>query len=72
MKKSFKEKNRIENKVRKGRTTKLTKRDKRFIIIRKYVKNPRFSAVKVTVEFNEKLSLLFLLKLFDELSEKLG
>ncbi|GBM92328.1 hypothetical protein AVEN_136372-1 [Araneus ventricosus] len=53
--KRFKEENRIENKVRKGRPAKLTKRDQRFII-RKFVKNPRFSALKVSAEFNEKFS----------------
>ncbi|GBN74525.1 hypothetical protein AVEN_245289-1 [Araneus ventricosus] len=51
--KRFKEENRIENKVRKGRQAKLTKRDQRFII-RKFVKNPRLSALKISVEFNEK------------------
>ncbi|GBM69178.1 hypothetical protein AVEN_91760-1 [Araneus ventricosus] len=53
--KSFKEENRIENKVRKGRPAKLTKRDQRFII-RKFVKNPHLCALKVSAEFNEKFS----------------
>ncbi|GBM13242.1 hypothetical protein AVEN_214945-1 [Araneus ventricosus] len=53
--KRFKEENWIENKVRKGRPAKLTKRDQRFII-RKFVKNPRLSALKVSAEFNEKFS----------------
>ncbi|GBN88296.1 hypothetical protein AVEN_29979-1 [Araneus ventricosus] len=53
--KRFKEENRIENKVRKGRPTKLTERDQRFII-RKFVKIPRLSALKVSAEFNEKFS----------------
>ena len=47
--KPFKEENRIENKIRKGRSTKLTKLDKRFII-RKFLKNPCLNAVKVTAE----------------------
>ncbi|GBM49212.1 hypothetical protein AVEN_65742-1 [Araneus ventricosus] len=51
----FKEGNRIVNKVRKGRLEKLTERDPRFII-RKFVKNPRLSALKVSTEFNEKFS----------------
>ena len=45
----------IENKVRKGRPIKLTKRYERFII-RKIVKNPHLSAVKVSAKFNEKFS----------------
>ncbi|GBN07888.1 hypothetical protein AVEN_61987-1 [Araneus ventricosus] len=53
--KRFKEENRIEDKVRKCRPTKLTKRDQRFIF-RKFVKNPRLSALKVSAEFNEKFS----------------
>ncbi|GBM58375.1 hypothetical protein AVEN_212727-1 [Araneus ventricosus] len=53
--KRFKEENRIENKVGKGRPAKLTERDQRFII-RKFVKNPRLSALKVSAEFNEKFS----------------
>ncbi|GBM58381.1 hypothetical protein AVEN_185485-1 [Araneus ventricosus] len=53
--KCFKEENRIENEVRKGRSAKLTERDQRFII-RKFVKNPRLSALKVSAEFNEKFS----------------
>ncbi|GBM33312.1 hypothetical protein AVEN_101640-1 [Araneus ventricosus] len=53
--KRFKEENRIEKKVRKGRPAKLTKCDLRFII-RKFVKNPRLSALKVSAEFNEKFS----------------
>ncbi|GBM58728.1 hypothetical protein AVEN_175337-1 [Araneus ventricosus] len=53
--KCFKEENCIENKVRKGQPAKLTKRDQR-IIIRKFMKNPRLSALKVSAEFNEKLS----------------
>ncbi|GBN89873.1 hypothetical protein AVEN_210341-1 [Araneus ventricosus] len=53
--KRFKEENRIENKVRKGRPANLTERDQRFII-RKFVKNPRLSALKVSAEFNEKFS----------------
>ncbi|GBM45745.1 Transposable element Tcb1 transposase [Araneus ventricosus] len=53
--KRFKEENRIENKVRKGRPAKLTERDQRFII-RKFVKNSRLSALKVSAEFNEKFS----------------
>ncbi|GBN51981.1 hypothetical protein AVEN_271674-1 [Araneus ventricosus] len=69
--KRFKEENRIENKVRKGRPAKLTERDQRFII-RKFVKNPRLSALKVSAEFNEKFSTpQFHLKLFDEFSEQL-
>ena len=52
--KRFKEEYRIENKVRKGLLTKLIKQDKIFIN-REFVKQPRLSAVKVTVEFNEKL-----------------
>jgi len=55
--KRFKEENRIEKKVRKGRQRKLTKRDERFII-RKFVKNPRSGAVKVSAEFNAKFSTL--------------
>ncbi|GBO09148.1 hypothetical protein AVEN_241107-1 [Araneus ventricosus] len=53
MLKRFKEENWIENKVRKGRSAKLTKCDQRFII-RKLVKNPRLSALKVSAEFNKK------------------
>ncbi|GBN34002.1 hypothetical protein AVEN_143999-1 [Araneus ventricosus] len=53
--KRFKEENWIENKVRKGRPAKLTKRDQRFII-RKFVKNPCLSALKVSTEFYEKCS----------------
>ena len=53
--KHFKEENQIQNKVRKDRQTKLTKCDKRFII-RKLVKNPCLSTVKVDVKFNEKFS----------------
>ena len=53
--KHFKEENQIENKVRKGRSRKLTKHDKRFII-RKFVKNSCLSAVNVFAEFNEKFS----------------
>ncbi|GBM23713.1 hypothetical protein AVEN_257627-1 [Araneus ventricosus] len=53
--KRFKEENQIENKVKKGRPAKLTKRDQRFII-RKFVKNPCLSALKVPAEFNEKFS----------------
>ncbi|GBN21291.1 hypothetical protein AVEN_4154-1 [Araneus ventricosus] len=69
--KRFKEENRIENKVREGRLAKLTERDQRFII-RKFVKNPRLSALKVSAEFNEKFSTpQFHLKLFDEFSEQL-
>ncbi|GBM44525.1 hypothetical protein AVEN_192552-1 [Araneus ventricosus] len=69
--KRFKEENRIENKVRKGRPAKLTERDQRFII-RKFVKNPSLSALKVSAEFNEKFSTTqFHLKLFDEFSEQL-
>ena len=51
----FKEENQIENKVRKGLSTKLTIRDKIFIF-RKFLKYPHLSAVKVTAEFNEKFS----------------
>ena len=51
----LKEKYRIENKVRKVRLRKLTKRDERFIV-RKFVKNPHLNAVKVSAEFNEKFS----------------
>ena len=51
--KHFKEENRIENKVRKGRPRMLTKRHERFII-RKFVKNPRLSAAKASADFNEK------------------
>ncbi|GBM84042.1 hypothetical protein AVEN_22027-1 [Araneus ventricosus] len=53
--KRFKEENRIENKVRKGRPAMLTQRDKRFII-RKFVKNPSLSALKVSAVFNDKFS----------------
>ncbi|GBO37993.1 hypothetical protein AVEN_209798-1, partial [Araneus ventricosus] len=53
--KRFKEENWIENKVSKGRPAKLTKRDQRFII-RKFVKSPCLSALKVSTEFNEKCS----------------
>ncbi|GBL95646.1 hypothetical protein AVEN_24847-1 [Araneus ventricosus] len=53
--KRFKEENRIENKVRKDRPVKLTECDQRFII-RKFVKNPRLSALKVSAEFNENFS----------------
>ncbi|GBN59778.1 hypothetical protein AVEN_107053-1 [Araneus ventricosus] len=53
--KRFKEENRIENKVRKGRPAKLTERDQRFII-RKFVNNPSLSALKVSAEFNENFS----------------
>ena len=53
--KAFKGENRIENKVRKVCPRKLTKHDKRFIV-RKFVKNPLLSAVKVSAEFNEKFS----------------
>ena len=52
--KCFKEEIRIEIKVRKGRPRNLIKRDERFIV-RKFVKNPYLSAVKVSAEFNEKL-----------------
>ena len=48
--KRFKEENRIENKVRKGRPRNLIKLDER-CIIRKFVKNSRLSAVKVSAEF---------------------
>ena len=50
----FKE-NRIKNKIRKCRSRKLTKHNKRFII-RKFVKNHCFSVAKVSAEFNEKFS----------------
>ncbi|GBM65332.1 hypothetical protein AVEN_157564-1 [Araneus ventricosus] len=53
--KRFKEENRIDSKVRKCRQAKLTERDQRFII-RKFVKNPRLSALKVSAEFYEKFS----------------
>ncbi|GBO28128.1 hypothetical protein AVEN_18900-1 [Araneus ventricosus] len=53
--KRFKEENRIENKARKGLPAKLPKREKRFII-RKFVKKPHLSALKVSAEFNEKFS----------------
>ena len=53
--KRFKEGNRSENKVRKGRPIKLTKRDERFII-RKFVQSPHLSAVKVTAKLSEKCS----------------
>ena len=53
--KCFKEENKIENNVRKGRSKKLTKRDETFII-KKIVKNPHLNAVKISVEFNEKFS----------------
>ncbi|GBN02801.1 hypothetical protein AVEN_141011-1 [Araneus ventricosus] len=53
--KRFKEENRIENKVRKGRPAMLTQRDQRFII-RKFVKNPSLSALKVSAVFNEAFS----------------
>ena len=55
--KRFKTENRIENIVRKGRPTKLSESDTRFII-RKLAKNPHLSAVKVTAEFNEKFPTL--------------
>ena len=64
----FREENRIENKIRKGRLKKLTKRDKRFII-KKIVKYPSLSAVKITVEFKKKK---FHLKQFDKFSEQLN
>ncbi|GBM41648.1 hypothetical protein AVEN_269615-1, partial [Araneus ventricosus] len=53
--KRFKEENRIENKVRKGRPAMSTQRDQRFII-RKFVENPSLSALKVSAVFNEKFS----------------
>ncbi|GBM96729.1 hypothetical protein AVEN_104126-1 [Araneus ventricosus] len=53
--KRFKEENRNENKVRKGRPAMLTQRDQRFII-RKFAKNPSLSALKVSAVFNEKFS----------------
>lgn len=53
--KLFKEENRIENKVRKGRPAKLTVRQQRFIV-RKFSKNPRLSAVRVCTEFKEQFS----------------
>ncbi|GBO42438.1 hypothetical protein AVEN_31656-1 [Araneus ventricosus] len=53
--KRFKEENWIGNKVRKGRQAKLSERDQRFII-RKFVKNPRLSALKVSAEFNKEFS----------------
>ncbi|GBN16597.1 hypothetical protein AVEN_241560-1 [Araneus ventricosus] len=53
--KRFKEEHRIENKVRKGRPAKLTKCDQRFIM-RKFVKNPRLSALKDSAEFNGNFS----------------
>ncbi|GBM53841.1 hypothetical protein AVEN_261228-1 [Araneus ventricosus] len=53
--KRFKEENRIENKVRKCRAAKFTESDQGFII-RKFVKNPRLSALKVSAEFNDKFS----------------
>ncbi|GBM01509.1 hypothetical protein AVEN_209318-1 [Araneus ventricosus] len=53
--KRFREENRIENKVRNGRAAKLTECDQGFII-RKFVKNPSLSALKVSAEFNEKFS----------------
>ena len=53
--KRCKEENRIENKVRKGWPRKLTKHDERFNI-RKFVKNPHLSAIKVSSEFKEKFS----------------
>ena len=43
--KHFKEENQIENKVRKGQSTKLTKHDKKFIV-RTFVKSLHLSAVK--------------------------
>ena len=46
----FKEENRIENKVRKGRLKKLTKHDERFII-RKFVKNPYLKKCKSCKSF---------------------
>ncbi|GBL97334.1 Transposable element Tc1 transposase [Araneus ventricosus] len=55
--KRFKEENRIENKVSKDRPAKLTELDQRFII-RKFVKNPRLSALKASAEFNENFSTL--------------
>ncbi|GBN48924.1 hypothetical protein AVEN_23775-1 [Araneus ventricosus] len=55
VRKRFKEENRNENKVREGRPAKLIECDQRFII-RKFVKNPRLSALKVSTEFNEKFS----------------
>ena len=51
--KCFKEKNQIENEVRKGRPTKLTKCYKKFTI-RKFLKHSCLNAVKVTAKFNEK------------------
>ena len=54
--KHLKEENWIENKVRKGQPRKLTEHDK-IIFIRKFAKNPRLSAVKVSAEFNEKISI---------------
>ena len=56
--KHFKEENGIENKVSKSQLSKLTKCNKKFII-RKFVKNPHLTAVKVIAEFNEKFSTLF-------------
>ncbi|GBM46121.1 Sodium-dependent phosphate transporter 1-A [Araneus ventricosus] len=53
--KRFKEENRIENKVRKGRPAKLTERDQRFVI-RKFVNVMCVSALKVSAEFNENFS----------------
>ncbi|GBM71653.1 hypothetical protein AVEN_150141-1, partial [Araneus ventricosus] len=69
--KRFKEENLIENKVRKGGPAQLAKHDQRFVI-RKFVRNPRLSALKASAEFNEKFSTSqFHLKLFDEFSEQL-
>ena len=55
MLKLFEEGNQTENEVRKGRSTKLTKCDKRFITI-KFLKYLRLSAGIVTAKFNEKFS----------------
>ena len=48
-------KNGIENELRKGRLSKLTKRDKRFIV-RKFLKYSRLSTVKVTAKFYKEFS----------------
>ena len=55
--KCFKEKNQIENEVRKSRPTKLTKHYKKFTI-RKIFKYSCLNAVKVIAKFKEKIFTL--------------
>ena len=69
--KLFTEENQIENKIRKSRPRKLTKRDTRFII-RKFVKYPCLSAIKVSAEFHEKFSTSFSSETFRRVLREAG